>query len=200
MGKLEQEYYEIYGDVPCNKLGRLDYFFKTIKSLKSFKGKIFQRIREVESIKWKKISYIIYLVPKASPRPRYSSTNNVFYVKGAADNKRIMNQFMKQKDFAIIKTPCEFTVKSYLPIPKSMTNMEQLLAELEYIRPISVPDWDNLAKTYSDMIKGNILYDDALIISGCSEKYYSVKPRIEVTIRYMESYDCKHNERKYNKK
>ena len=36
------------------------------------------------------------------------------------------------------------------------------------------------------MIQGLLLYDDSLIIKGVSEKKYSIKPRIEITISYIE--------------
>ena len=77
-----------------------------------------------------------------------------------------------------------------------MNSVNKILAELGFIRPISKPDWDNLAKAYCDMIQGYLLEDDALIIEGISKKYYSIKPRVEITIEWMESFDCKYNEDK----
>ena len=77
-----------------------------------------------------------------------------------------------------------------------MNRAEKMLAELGFIRPISKPDFDNLAKTYSDMIQGSLLYDDQLIVEGRSSKYYSIKPRIEITLEYMEDFDCDFNKRK----
>ena len=60
-----------------------------------------------------------------------------------------------------------------------MSLVNQVLAELGLIRPLKKPDFDNLAKTYSDMTQGILLFDDALIIEGISRKWYSCKPRIE---------------------
>ena len=100
----------------------------------------------------------------------------------------------------MITTPCKFTCRSYLPIPKSMSAIEKILAEMGLIRPITKPDWDNIGKTYSDMIQGMLLLDDSLIIEGVSKKYYSTKPRVEIYIEYMEKYDCLYNERKIRKK
>ena len=81
-----------------------------------------------------------------------------------------------------------------------MNAVEQVLAELGYIRPTSKPDFDNLAKTYSDMIQGILLDDDAYIIKGVSEKYYSVKPRIEIKLRYMKEFDSVYNKKKIERK
>ena len=55
---------------------------------------------------------------------------------------------------------------------------------------------DNLIKTYTDMLKGALLYDDSIIYKGVSEKYYSVKPRIEITIQYMTDFDSDFNKKK----
>ena len=81
-----------------------------------------------------------------------------------------------------------------------MNKIERVLAEMGFIRPISKPDWDNVAKAYCDMIQGFLIYDDSLIIDGTSSKYYSLKPRIEITIEYMEDFDSDFNRKKMKKK
>ena len=81
-----------------------------------------------------------------------------------------------------------------------MRENEKILAEMGYIRPISKPDWDNVGKTYSDMIQGTLLFDDSLIIEGISRKFYSIKPRIEIKIEYMKKYDSLYNTNKMRKK
>ena len=136
------------------------------------------------------------MLPKASPRPRYSSKGHMFYVKGASDNKKIFQEAMKDSDFPIINTPMKFCCTSYLPIPNTMKKHEKILAEMGLIRPISKPDFDNLAKTYSDMIQGIVMTDDALIVEGISRKYYSCKPRIEIIIEYMDEIDSDYNKKK----
>ena len=77
-----------------------------------------------------------------------------------------------------------------------MSLVNQVLAELGLIRPVKKPDFDNLAKTYSDMTQGVLLFDDALIIEGISRKWYSCKPRIEITFKYMEDFDSDYNKKK----
>lgn len=196
MNKLEKEYQELYGDIPSGNLERFDYLLSTLKN-KRFKVSINDTIKHIQNIKWKKVSFVVYLLPKATPRPR-SGRNGVFYVKGAKDNKQIFQKFMLENpDLPFITTPCKFYCKSYFPIPRSsMKPVEQICAELGFIKPISKPDWDNVAKAYCDMTQGTLLYDDSLIIEGHSYKYYSVKPRIEITIEYMEEFDCDFNYKK----
>lgn len=196
MLKIEREYQEKYKDVPKDKFGRLDYILSKVKTKKSVKDKLIAGIERIQKIEWLQLEYTIYVVPKATPRPRTSFRNH-FYVSGASDNKKLFKKFYKQnEDLGKIITPCKFYCTSYLPIPSSMKIYEQILAELGFIRPISKPDFDNLAKTYSDMTQGMLLHDDALIVEGVSKKYYSVKPRVEIRFEYMKEFDSEYNKKK----
>ena len=93
-----------------------------------------------------------------------------------------------------------FHSKVYIPTPESMKTEDKILAEMGYIRPLSKPDFDNVAKTYADMIQDSLILDDALIIKGISEKYYSIKPRIEIDIKYMKEFDSIFNKKKIEKR
>ena len=198
MLKMEKEYNELYGDIPPDYEGRLDYLIKDMK-LNKFKVPIMKYLNRILKIKWNRLSYTIYLLPKATPRPRMGN-RGVFYVKGAKDNKKFFENFIKDQDVILITTPVKFYCTSYFPIPKSMKGIEKVAAELGFIRPISKPDWDNVGKAYCDMIQDILIYDDSLVVEGVSKKFYSVKPRIEITIEYMEDYDCEFNKKKITKK
>lgn len=200
MKKIEAEYIDKYGDIPRDDDERFKYLLDNLRLSKKNSGQIFKNIKRILNIKWKRLDFTIYLLPKATPRPRHNTLRNTFYVVGAKDNKDIFEKFIRKCDVDIISTPCKFTCVSYFPIPKSMNNMEKILAEMGLIQPISKPDWDNIGKTYSDMIQGLLLFDDSLIIEGVSKKYYSTKPRIEIHIEYMEEYDSIYNYNKIRKK
>jgi Holliday junction resolvase RusA-like endonuclease len=154
MKKIESEYRDLYGDIPKDEIERFKYLLDKYDDNKNIKKYLSDRIKDILNIKWKHEKITIYLVPKATPRPRHNMLRNTFYVIGAKDNKDIFLKFMKKIDIDIITTPCKFTCISYLPIPKQMTPIETVLAEMGLIRPITKPDWDNLGKTYSDMIQG----------------------------------------------
>lgn len=196
MGKLQDEYDRMYGHIPKDLNSRLEFIKKKVKTDRGYAGILVDEIKRIKSIQWKTISFVIYLVPKATPRPRRSK-NGVFYVAGAADNKRFFKEFSKTiKKFIFIATPCKFYCTSYLPIPSDMKILYQLLAEMGYIRPVGNPDFDNLAKTYADMIQGTLLLNDAIVVDGMSRKFYSVKPRIEIKIQYMADYDSDYTRKK----
>lgn len=191
-----REYDEKYGLVPTDKEERLKFLMSQAKNAEKTFAPVDGEIKRIQGIKWKTVKYVIYLIPKASPRPR-RSLNGHFYVNGAADNKRFFKNFYKETlNIPIIDTPCKFYCDSYLPIPSDMSLVNQVLAELGLIRPVKKPDFDNLAKTYSDMTQGVLLFDDALIIEGISRKWYSCKPRIEITFKYMEDFDSDYNKKK----
>ena len=197
MKKIESDYRDLYGDIPLDKMERLDDLFKECRNKKNGKRVM---LNDLLCMEWDEVNFVIYLVPKATPRPRCNRVRNTFYVIGAKDNKDIFEKFMVKQHIDMITTPCKFYCDSYLPIPKSMKPEEKVLAEMGYIRPISKPDWDNLGKTYSDMIQKTLLFDDSLIIEGSSKKFYSTKPRIEIRIEYMKKYDSLYNEQKMRKK
>lgn len=162
-------------------------------SLRYDKEKLLTEEERIKSIKWIEKEFTFYLIPKGTPRPRTDGSH--FYVKGAKQMKKMFRKFLY--DEGIICTRCEFDLTTYQPTPiNSMTNVEVLLAEKRLIRPIVTPDFDNLAKTYTDALQGILLLNDNIINPGRVEKYYSIKPRIKILLRYQESFDCKYNERK----
>lgn len=199
MDKIEQEYLEKYGDVSKDFTVRISDILSNIKSNK-IKSRLTEEIRKCLNKKWEKISFVIYLEPKATPRPRHNRASNIFYVKGAANNKKRFEKFLSKLEYEQIVTPTKFTCVSYLPIPKSMNMLDTLLCELGLGYPMKKPDWDNLGKTYSDMIQGKLLSDDAIIVEGISKKFYSTKPRIEITLEYMTEFDIMYNKIKYEKR
>lgn len=196
--KLLAEYEAEYGAIPTDELSRIIDFLEN-HPLNRMKRTISDEINRIHNIKWNHVDFTLYMVPKASPRPRSNFKNHIFYVSGSKQNKEIFASEFAECDIPMIITPMKFSSKAYLPIPKSMPKAEQVLAELGFVRPISKPDFDNLVKTYTDMITSTLIYDDALIIDGRMSKFYSWKPRIEISIEYMEEFDCEFNKNKIRK-
>ena len=77
-----------------------------------------------------------------------------------------------------------------------MNNVEINLAEQGKIVPVGTSDVDNLMKTYLDMIQGHLLLNDNIVTRGTLEKFYSLKPRLEIKIRYQTDFDSRYNERR----
>lgn len=148
------------------------------------------------------ILFILYEEPEGAPRPRFRLINRKNLGNMALANNHFVHvyspvamgdsKYMKRlRDDEILElndliyTPCILTIDAYLKIPKVFNRTETILAEMGQIRPVCKPDWDNIGKKYSDMMNGIVWYDDAYVISGTVNKYYSTLPRVEIKIQYL---------------
>lgn len=193
-----QEYENKYGHVPKNLYDRILYIIDFLKMKEKDIAEFNKAIKKLISKQWHEINFVFYIVPKATPRARYSGRTFTFYVNDAASNSDFFKKFMEEfmPGFSLITTPTIFDMDIFMPTPNQMNKIEKVLAELKLIHAISKPDWDNVGKTYSDMVQKHLLLDDAIICNGRVAKYYSAKPRVEIKIKYLESYDCKYNKKK----
>lgn len=199
--KLKEEYkpYETIGASASNRVDALVQDVYGSKHHRRPKVTVYDEIKRITSLSWKHIGFTFYIIPKATPRPRSSRLPNgrmIFYVKGAGDHKQFLKEYLKNEDIQVIESAIKFDCKTYLPIPKGMPATTKVCAELGLVRPVVKPDWDNLAKTYCDMIQGLIIKDDRLIIDGRLRKFYSVKPRVEIDLYYLHGFDSEYNRRK----
>ena len=99
--------------------------------------------------------------------------------------KRLINnndfmQFNQQ-----LCTPLEITYDAFFKTPSGFNKVDTVLAEVGLIRPLTKPDWDNIGKKYSDMYNSNIWLDDSFVVSGTVNKYYSILPRVEIRLKYL---------------
>ena len=192
-----KDYTSRYGEVPDDEEERISELYSRLKfgpsDVENFK-KFHKALNKQDKQTY---NFTLYLIPEPTPRPRTRFASHVFYVSGAKDNNDLFTAIVGDvKSLPIITTPTEYKLVSYLPTPNSMNRCEKMLAEVGDIPCTSTPDWDNLGKAYCDMIQKNLLLNDSLIWKGLSEKYYSIKPRIELSITYSLAYDCKYNRRK----
>lgn len=204
--KLRREYEKEYGHIGKTPSARMDSLLNEIYPPgrpRKFHLRVADEIKRISRIPWLHTGFTFYLVPKATPRPRQTTLKNgrmIFYVKGANDHKQFLKEYLQNEDISLIETPIKFDCKTYLPIPKSMPPVTKICAEFGLVRPVGKPDWDNLAKTYCDMIQDLIIADDKLIVDGRLRKFYSVKPRVEIDLFYMQDHDSEFNRRKNARK
>nr|DAG40359.1 MAG TPA: Endodeoxyribonuclease RusA [Caudoviricetes sp.] len=67
-------------------------------------------------------------------------------------------------------------------IPKSATKAKRELMLTGKIRPTVKPDWDNLGKLVSDALNGIAYDDDKSVVDASVRKYYSDRPRTQITV------------------
>lgn len=75
----------------------------------------------------------------------------------------------------------EATVTAYLAAPASASKKKLDAMLSGEIRPTKRPDSDNIAKNM-DGLNAVVFKDDAQVVRLVSEKFYSLTPRVEVTI------------------
>lgn len=192
-----QEYENKFGEIPKKFLERLSYLYRVEGFTKEDINELMGMMDTLKNIEWETITYIFYMVPKSTPRARYNSSSHIFYVKDAKNHKMIFDSFKERHSEmeVVISTPTMMSTRVYMETPKGMTKKEKLAAELELIHHVNAPDWDNLGKTYCDMVQKTLVSNDSIVCRADVEKFYSVLPRIEVDIKFMKSYDCRYNKR-----
>lgn len=209
------EYEEKYGDIPIDFRQRMSWLYDNLKLSQSQMYEIMNTSSQMSgALQFSgDINVVLFEVPEGSPRPRFRIVNrqnlanmaianpsfvHVYSITGAEDNKfmrRLVDAGELQQLDSLICTPCNVDICAYMRTPTSFNKTDTILAEMGLIRPIYKPDFDNIAKKYSDMFNKNVWLDDTLVIDGSIHKYYSVLPRIEIRIRYL---NMLYNRSQYN--
>ena len=133
--------------------------------------------------------FIVPGQPFAKQRPRVVRTNAGFsrtYTPAQTENYEnlIRMAFVQEYGHPVPLTdPLELTVVAYFQIPKSFSKKKVERAEVGLIGGAAKPDWDNIGKIVCDALNKIAFHDDAQVIEGRVIKLYSVRPRVEVTIR-----------------
>lgn len=208
------DYEKKFGHIPIDYKERLEWLYDTlnISDHQAFEI-LHKRDMMINNLIYYDTQIILFEVPEGSPRPRFRIVNranlsnmaisnpnfvHVYSLTGKEDNV-FMKRLMNQEDFnaldSMICTPCTVDIFAYMKTPSYYNREDTILAEIGLHRPISKPDWDNIGKKYSDMFNANVWLDDTLVIDGAIHRYYSVLPRIEIRLRYL---NMVYNKHQYN--
>ena len=198
------EYEEKFGCIPIDYEQRLNWLYDSLHITDAQAFNILnKRDFMMESLRFFDTKIVLFEVPEGSPRPRFRIVNrknlsnmalsnpnfvHVYSLTGKEDNQ-FMRRLMSQEDFnaldQMICTPCIVDIDAYFKTPSVFNKEDIILAEIGLHRPITKPDWDNIGKKYSDMFNSNVWLDDIMVIDGSIHRYYSVLPRVEIRIRYL---------------
>lgn len=200
----EEEYESKYAHIPIDYKERLSWLYDTLKITDEQAYEILnQRDLMLSQLQYVDTKIILFEVPEGSPRPRFRLVNrknlanmamtnssfvHVYSLTGHEDSV-FMKRLMEKEEFEaldqMICTPCTVDINMYFKTPSYFNKTQTILAEIGLERPITKPDFDNGAKKYSDMFNANVWLDDTLVIDGSVHKYYSVLPRVEIGLRYL---------------
>lgn len=206
----QKEYEAKYSDIPLNYNDRIAYIINKFNlSYNEMIDILKERDRRKNNLYYTTISVVLYQIPQGAKRPRYRFVNRSnlinaaisnpgyvhVYSPDAADNSNYMKRLVTNNEILgisnLICTPCDVHYRAFFPTPKSYNKQETLLAELGLNRPLVKPDFDNIEKLYADMYNGNVWIDDALTIDATIGKYYSILPRVEIDLSYLNAVYCK---------
>lgn len=196
-------YQQKYSQVPIDFSERLNWMIDQYHLSPKKMDEIIAKKYEMERyLKYEHIKIILYEDPDGAKRPRFRIVSKANYMEAAmqypdfvhvyspnaADDSNFMHRLIDEELVQLrwfIQTPCRCTINTYSKTPSSFNITDTFLAEMGYHMNTSYPDWDNIGKKYSDMINANVWLDDNLVTSGTVNKFYSILPRIEIFVDYM---------------
>lgn len=194
-----------YSEIPRDYIERLSWMYDKYHITKAKAEEILRAKYNILSSLYYSddILVVLYEEPEGSPRPRarYVNKSNltsyaksdpgyiqVYSLTGASDRK-FMKRLIDDNDLMkldhLICTPCDVEYNTFSKTPSSYNTINTFLSEVGIIRPISKPDFDNMEKKYADMYNGNIWADDSLVIEASIHKYYSILPRVEIRLSFL---------------
>ena len=108
--------------------------------------------------------------------------------------KKFVNNL--KQEIKLVSTPMCIDLVAYSKMPANIKPEEVLLYEVKHDMAIGKPDFDNILKAYVDMLRESIILDDDIVSESHFKKYYSLKPRVELTITYTNGYVSEHTYKK----
>ncbi len=217
----EKEYNDKFSHIPIEYNERLEWMIDLYKLSPKQMDEIIYRKRNIEyNLEFYDLLIVLYEEPEGTPRPRFRIINKSNYMHAAISNPNFVHVYQPnaKDDFMymnrlvdselleldrFVQTPCVITINSFFKTPEAYSISDKFIAEFGLDWQIKKPDWDNIGKKYSDMYNHNIWLDDNLVTSGTVNKFYSMLPRVEIHLKYLnyasnvQQYRCITNRKDY---
>ncbi len=136
------------------------------------------------------IELVIVVEPRGKGMARTFMLNNRPVTTTAPATRKyetiLRDTAIAQHTGRLLDGPLSVHIQAWMPIRKSWTGKKKRAARAGAIYPTGKPDWDNIAKSVGDALKGVCWVDDAIIIDGHVNKRYSDFPRLVVRVREVE--------------
>lgn len=123
--------------------------------------------------------------PKGKARPRVLKSGHTYTPQETVNYENYVKWCFRESGQQMLDGMIEADIKAYFQIPKSAGKNKAMLMCDGNIRPIKKPDIDNIVKAVLDSLNGIAYHDDSMIVSATIQKFYSVQPRVEVTLREL---------------
>ena len=135
------------------------------------------------------INFTVEGEPTPWKRPRFNGkSKHVFEdAKVKEYKKKVLIAFMESGGgYFGVGTPLEVEINFYLQVPRSYSK-KKVLNLITKERPTKRPDNDNLYKGITDGLNEISYLDDAQIVDTHIHKFWSDRPRAEITIREVKT-------------
>jgi Holliday junction resolvase RusA-like endonuclease len=122
--------------------------------------------------------------PVGKARPRFTRSGHTYTPAKTVNYENLVKlSFTDQIGYFVPnKEPVRMQLMAYYKIPKSTPKKYLPDMKKGIIQPMKKPDADNIIKSVADALNGIAYHDDAQIVSVLCNKYYSDRPRVEVTL------------------
>ena len=199
----QKEYQFKYSEIPKEYNERISWMIDKYHLSSNRMDDIIYKKRNMETVlSYYDFKIVLYEDPEGAKRPRFRLINRKNYMTAAmsagqfvhvyspnaAEDHMFMHRMLGSELIQLqgfIQTPCQVCLNVFFKTPSYFNNADTILAEIGLHRHIQKPDWDNIGKKYTDMFNANLWLDDNLVIDGEVHKYYSILPRVEIYIRYL---------------
>lgn len=193
--QLLKEYNIVYKDKTESMIQRLeDYFNERNLNLNKALKKALVKAQQIQDTREYTVIHItMYEYPMKTDRPRVLRSGHTFSPNAAA-NKAYLQKAIKKlwKEIKLIHTPSTIRIDAYLEMPNSIPADEVILYELDILNVETIPDYDNIGKCYTDMLKDVLIVDDDIFYCGTIHKHYSVLPRVEICIKSLKEHESEY--------
>lgn len=201
INEYNSEYAKYFG-IKNDELALIEQYFKDNNlNLSDALDKGRERaIKILEKRRYKKTFITLYESPFKTERPRVGRFKNI-YSPNAAENHEYLKDNLDKLAKRItavmnllnntITTPSEIVVNAYFPVPKVKKKHahEVLLFITGILKVYRDPDYDNIAKAYTDMLNKTVIIDDKIFYKGTQTKFYAILPKVEIIVTSQEKHD-----------
>lgn len=136
-----------------------------------------------------KVSFTILGEPVGKGRPRFSRQGEfvrTYTPKKTANYETLVKLEYERQCNGIMfdpGTPLDVRITAYMKIPESVSKKKRQAMIERKIRPLKIPDIDNLCKSVLDGCIGVAFQDDKQVVDCQVRKFYSETARTVVTIQ-----------------
>ena len=133
------------------------------------------------------IAFTVFGEPVAQGRPRFARMGAGVRAydpeKSHTYKDYVRTAALEVKPDKPLDGPLLLVVEAYRSIPKSMSKKKRVEALAGSLQPTTKPDLDNIIKGLKDALKGIIWCDDSQVVNIVAGKWYSDRPRVEITVK-----------------